>query len=98
MLYNHRDCALWAENAQQAYEMLHMQKRPQSLNLSQLAAADDDDRECERVPGSPPDPVYGSERGQHRFLLEFHCSSGGGDTNTPSPPELMEREPLLFED
>ena len=74
-------------------------KRPQLLNLSQLAAAnDDDDRECERVPGSPPDQVYGSERGKHRFLLEFHHSPAGGDKNTPSPPVLMEREPLLFED
>ena len=47
LLYNHRDCALWAENAQQAYNMLHTQKkRRQLLNLSQLAAAaaDDDDR------------------------------------------------------
>ena len=77
-------------------------KRPQLSNLSQLhvAAADDDDdnRECERVPGSPPDQVYGSERGQHRFLLEFHHSPAVGDTNTPSPPVLMEREPLLLED
>ena len=32
------------------------------------------------------------------FLLEFHHSPAGEDTNTPSPPVLMEKEHLLFED
>ena len=74
-------------------------ERPQLIDFPQLAAADDDDnREHERVPASPPHQVYGSERGQYRFLLEFpDPSADAGDTNTP-PAVLMEREPLLYED
>ena len=75
-------------------------ERPQFINLPQLDAADDGghNREHERVPASPPNRVYGSERGQHRFLLEFpHPSADAGDTDTP-PAVLMEREPLIFED
>ena len=75
------------------------EERPQLINLPQLAAADDNDnRERERVPASPSHQVYGSERGQHHFLLEFpHPSADARDANTP-PAVLMEREPLLFED
>ena len=63
--------------------MLHTQ-----LNLPQLAAAernDNGDVEVQqRVPGSPPDQAYGSERGQHRFVLEFHSPPAEDmDASTP---------------
>ena len=49
------------------------------------------------VPVSPPGQVYGTERGQHRFVLELPHSPADRDMdNTPSPV-LMEREPLLFD-
>ena len=57
---------------------------------------DDDDVEVQqRVPGSPPDQAYGSERGQHRFVLEFHRPPA--EDMDASTPVLMEREPLLSE-
>ena len=59
----------------------------------------DDDRVQNRVPGSPPDQVYGTERGQHRFVFEFpRPPASGRDMDDTPGPVLMEREPLLFND
>ena len=65
------------------------------LDLSQIAT--DDDKVHETVPVSPPGQVYGTERGQHRFVLELsHLPADRDMDDTPSPV-LMEREPLLFD-
>ena len=50
------------------------------------------------VPGSPPDQVYGTERGQHQFVFEFPRLPAGRDMEDTLSPVLMEREPLLFDD
>ena len=50
------------------------------------------------VPGSPPDQVYGTERGQHRFVFEFPRPPADRDMDDAPSPLLMEREPLLFDD
>ena len=52
----------------------------------------DEDEEDRPPPGSPSSIVYGSRRGEHRFLLEFPRK--GEETSTPV---LLAREPLLFE-
>ena len=71
-----------------------------NLELQQLAKDDThDDKVPEIVPGSaPPDQVYGTERGQHRFVFEFPRPPAGRDMDDTPSPVLMEREPLLFDD
>ena len=68
----------------------------QQLKLSQIAT--NDAKVPETVPGSPPDQVYGTERGQHRFVLEFPRPPADRDMDDTPSPVLMEREPLLFDD
>ena len=69
-----------------------------NIELPQLAK-DDDEGVHETVPGSPPDQVYGTERGQHRFVFEFPRPDVAVSTDSTScSPVLMEREPLLFDD
>ena len=47
-----------------------------------------------RPPLSPPSVVYGSFRGQHRFLLELPNQ----DCDQDYSPSDLEREPLIFDD
>ena len=47
-----------------------------------------------RPPVSPPSVVYGSFRGQHRFLLELPNQ----DCDQDYSPSDLEREPLIFDD
>ena len=54
-------------------------------------------QERDSRPGTPPDQVYGSERGQHRFVLTFsHQRADKNRDFTPSPV-LLERESLIFD-
>ena len=74
-------------------------KTRSNLQHPQLAKNDtDNNRVQNRVPGSPPDQVYGTERGLHRFLLEFPRPPADRDMDDNPSPVLMEREPLLFND
>ena len=74
-------------------------KTRSNLELPQLAKDDtDDDKVQKRVPRSPPDQVYGTERGQHWFVFEFPHPPAGRDMDDTPSPVLMEREPLLFDD
>ena len=57
-------------------------------------AADEDDDEDRPPPGSPPSIVYGTNRGEHQFVLEFPHPH---DENESSSPVLLAREPLLFD-
>ena len=55
--------------------------------------AEEDDEEDRPPPGSPPSIVYGSSRGEHRFVLEFQSH----DDRDSVSPVLLAREPLLFD-
>ena len=59
--------------------------------------ATDDDKVHETVPVSPPGQVYGTERGQHRFVLELpHSPADRGMDDTPSPVLMHgERTPTV---
>ena len=74
--------------------MSHPKKPTTVATLTQIAT--DDDKVHETVPGSSPDQVYGTERGQHRFVLEFPRPYSGRDMDDITSPVLMEREPLLL--
>ena len=70
-----------------------------NVELPQLAKNNaDDDKVPETAPGSSSDQVYGTERGQHRFLFEFPRPPAGRDMDDTPSPVLMEREPLLVDD
>ena len=60
----------------------------------QNAADDDDDEEDRPLLGSPASVVYGSCRGEHRFVLEYQNDH---QENEPSF-SIIAREPLLFDD
>ena len=66
--------------------------RPEYIEVPQVAA-DVDDEEDIPPPGSPPSIVYGSSRGEHRFVLEFQSHDGRDSVS----PVLLAREPLLFD-
>ena len=63
------------------------------MELSQIAT--DDDKVHETVSVSPPGQVYGTERGQHRFVFEFPHPPADRDMDDTPSPVLMEREPNL---
>ena len=68
---------------------LGFKEQPEYIEVPQVAADEDD------VPvGSPPSIVYGSQRGENRFVLEFRFHIVE-EPASPSPV-LIAREPLLF--
>ena len=58
-------------------------------------AVDGDDADVSLF--SPPSVVYGRQRGEHQFVLEFRCSSQDGQEQESLSPVLLDREPLLFD-
>ena len=68
--------------------------RPEYISIPQLAV-DGDETDVARF--SPPSVVYGRQRGEHQFVLEFRSSSQDGQEQECLSPVLLDREPLLFD-
>ena len=68
---------------------LGFKEQPEYIEVPQVAADEDDE-----PVGSPPSIVYGSQRGENRFVLEFRFDNAE-EPASPSPV-LIAREPLLF--
>ena len=71
---------------------LGFKDQPKYIEVPQIAADEDDEDKCR--PGSPPSIVYGSQRGEHQFVLEIAHSSLDEDEESLV---LLEREPLMFD-
>ena len=85
-------------NLKQIKRKLGFKDRPVYIQVPQTSA-DEDDKE-DRPIGSPPSIVYGSRRGEHRFVLEFPRTprdDGQEIELLVTSPVLLEREPLLFD-
>ena len=72
---------------------LGFRERPRYVALSR-EPNDDDANDEDKHLGSPSSIVYGSSRGEHRFVLEFPRDNEDQDRLSPV---LLEREPLLFD-
>ena len=70
---------------------LGFKDQPEYTAVPQVA--DDEDEKTPRS-GSPPSMVYGSNRGEHQFVLEFTLDDQDQESLSPV---LIEREPLLFD-
>ena len=82
----------WNLDFKKIKRKLGFKDRPEYIEVP-LVAADVDDEEDRPPPGSPPSIVYGSSRGEHRFVLEFQSHDGRDSVS----PVLLAREPLLFD-
>ena len=82
----------WNLDFKEIKRKLGFKDRPEYIEVPQVAA-DVDDEEDRPPPGSPPSIVYGSSRGEHRFVLEFQSHDGRDSVS----PVLLAREPLLFD-
>ena len=82
----------WNLDFKKIKRKLGFKNRPEYIEVPQVAA-DVDDEEDRPPPGSPPSIVYGSSRGEHRFVLEFQSHDGRDSVS----PVLLAREPLLFD-
>ena len=82
----------WNLDFKKIKRRLGFKDRPEYIEVPQVAA-DVDDEEDRPPPGSPPSIVYGSSRGEHRFVLEFQSHDGRDSVS----PVLLAREPLLFD-
>ena len=82
----------WNLDFKKMKRKLGFKDRPECIEVPQVAA-DEDDEEDRPPPGSPPSIVYGSNRGEHRFVLEFQSHDGRDSVS----PVLLAREPLLFD-
>ena len=82
----------WNLDFKKIKRRLGFKDRPEYVEMPQVAG-DEDDEEDRPPPGSPPSIVYGSSRGEHRFVLEFPSH----DDRDSVSPVLLAREPLLFD-
>ena len=82
----------WNLDFKKIKRKLGFKDRPEYVEVPQVAA-EKDDEEDRPPPGSPPSIVYGSSRGEHRFVLEFQSHDGRDSVS----PVLLAREPLLFD-
>ena len=82
----------WNLDFKKIKRRLGFKDRPEYVEVPQVAA-EVDDEEDRPPPGSPPSIVYGSSRGEHRFVLEFRSRDGRDSVS----PVLLAREPLLFD-
>ena len=82
----------WNLDFKKIKRKLGFKDRLECIEVPQVAA-DVDDEEDRPPPGSPPSIVYGSSRGEHRFVLEFQSHDGRDSVS----PVLLAREPLLFD-
>ena len=82
----------WNLDFKKIKRRLGFKNRPEYIEVPQVAA-EEDDEEDRPPPGSPPSIVYGSSRGEHRFVLEFQSHDGRDSVS----PVLLAREPLLFD-
>ena len=72
---------------------LGFEDQPEYAEVPQVAT-DEDNEEDKPLPRSPPSIVYDSHRGEHQFELEFDRPH---EELESSSPELLAREPLLFD-
>ena len=70
---------------------LGFRDRPEYIAVTQVAA-DEDDEPLRSA--SPPSMVYGTNRGENQFVLEFSLDDQQEESLSPI---LLEREPLLFD-
>ena len=82
----------WNLDFKKIKRRLGFKDRPEYVEVPRVAA-EEDDEEDRPLPGSPPSIVYGSSRGEHRFMLEFQSHDGRDSVS----PVLLAREPLLFD-
>ena len=82
----------WNLDFKKIKRKLGFKDRPEYIEVPQVTA-EEDDEEDRPPPGSPPSIVYGSSRGEHRFVLEFQSHDGRDSVS----PVLLAREPLLFD-
>ena len=82
----------WNLDFKKIKRKLGFKDRPECIEVPQVAS-EEDDEEDRPPPGSPPSIVYGSSRGEHRFVLEFQSHDGRDSVS----PVLLAREPLLFD-
>ena len=82
----------WNLDFKKIKRKLGFKDRPEYIEVP-LVAGEEDDEEDRPPPGSPPSIVYGSSRGEHRFVLEFQSHDGRDSVS----PVLLAREPLLFD-
>ena len=82
----------WKLDFKKMKRRLGFKDRQEYVEVPQVAA-EEDDEEDRPPPGSPPSIVYGSSRGEHRFVLEFQSHDGRDSVS----PVLLAREPLLFD-
>ena len=73
---------------------LGFKNRLECMSMPRVAV-DGDDADVSLF--SPPSVVYGRQRGEHQFVLEFRCSSQDGQEQESLSPVLLDREPLLFD-
>ena len=79
----------WKFDFKMIKKRLRFNNRPVELAVPQVTENKDEE---DRLLGSPPSVVYGSYRGENKFVLEFPHRN-----DKRSSPVLLTREPLLFD-